>query len=53
MFGFKIVNMLLGIKLENQYAPSVPDMSGTGERSGWNSWPPNYTRVKSADPCTV
>lgn len=28
MFGFKIVNMLLGIKLENQYAPSVPDVSG-------------------------
>jgi len=29
MFGFKIIKMPLGIKLENQYAPSVPDISGS------------------------
>lgn len=29
MFGFKIIKMPLGVKLENQYAPSVPDVSGS------------------------
>lgn len=26
---FKVTKMALGIKLKNQYAPSVPDISGS------------------------
>lgn len=34
MFGFKIIKMPLGIKLENQYA-TVPDTSRRGNKTGY------------------
>lgn len=33
MFGFKITKMPLGIKLENQYATSIPDLSSIGKQN--------------------
>lgn len=34
MFGFKIIKMPLGIKLENQYA-TIPDTSRRGNKTGY------------------
>ena len=35
MFGFKIIKVPLGIKLENQYATSIPDTSRRGNKPGY------------------
>lgn len=43
MFGSKIIKMPLGIKLENQYAPSVPDISGSRRKEA----------KEIVEPCTM
>ena len=35
MFGFKIIKMPLGIKLDNQYATIIPNKSRRGNTTGY------------------